>query len=182
VNFRVEGGVDPHVLLKALAALRAQFPEPVKPDAAAVAPIRADVVAGRTRLADAVRRAEDYKGESRSALLVWLAAEAGRRAEKLPPAHSQRAALLESGIAATDAAIVGEGSNAHTMTVAEAKGYKGMLLAMQAEAIADPIAKRKVEQASDHVLEEAASTLKAISSAATRNQSREKAPKAPTGR
>ncbi|HEY0782467.1 MAG TPA: energy transducer TonB [Thermoanaerobaculia bacterium] len=182
VNFRVEGGVDPRALLKRLAALRGEFPDPVKPDAAAVAPIRADVVAGRMRLADAVRWAEDYKGESRTALLVWLGAEAGRRAAELPPAHSNRAWLLQSGIAATDAAIVGEGWNAHTMTVVEAKGYKGMLLAMQAQAIADPIAKRSVEQASDHVLQEAESTLQALASAATRNQNRKKEPGAPTGR
>lgn len=127
---------------------------------------------GRSRLADSVSWAEDYKGESRSALLTWLGAEAWRRAQRLPITDTERASLLATGLAAEDAAISGEGPHAMGTTLVEAMVYKHLLLTLQAQSLTDPAAREQALRASSRLLSAAQVTFNALEGTALRNQSR----------
>jgi len=171
INFHVDTD-SARELLRRITAFPAKFPEPAKRDAAVLASVHENVTAGRNGLIDTVRWAEEYKGESRSEMLVLLGTEAYFQARRLPIADGERASLIATGLEAENAAIAGQGAGARTMAAAAAMVWKYLLINLQAESIAKPAAKRNALEASRLVLREAQATYDALTTAAIREPRR----------
>jgi len=178
VSFQVGPPDDPYEVLQKIAAARAEWPDPPAPDAERVAAIEAAVTSGSTTLALTAGWATGYRGESRSALMTWIGAQALRQAQQRLAAvrDTERTAMAELGLGAVNAAITNEGPNARTWWVAEANAYKHLLLKVLAEQTADPVAKEQTVRESVQALGEAVQTYNAMTSAAIRSQARNEAP------